>query len=99
MRCVDVAALFAAAILRRNPDSVVIPFDTQAYKVRVDPGDTILSLSERLARYPPIASRGAITDVDGTTRLAASTESPDRNTAEADVQCHWPLRRLGGRVL
>jgi 60 kDa SS-A/Ro ribonucleoprotein len=51
MRCVDVAALFAAAILRRNPDSVVIPFDTQAYKVCVDPGDTILSLSERLARY------------------------------------------------
>jgi len=51
MRCVDVAALFAAAILRRNPDSVVIPFDVQAYNVRVDPGDTILSLSKRLARY------------------------------------------------
>jgi len=51
MRCVDVAALFAAAILRRNPNSVVIPFDTRAYGVRVDPGDTILSLSERLARY------------------------------------------------
>jgi 60 kDa SS-A/Ro ribonucleoprotein len=51
MRCVDVAALFAAAILRRNPDSVVIPFDTRAYNVRVDSGDTILSLSERLARY------------------------------------------------
>ncbi|MEJ7595237.1 MAG: TROVE domain-containing protein [Planctomycetaceae bacterium] len=28
MRCIDVAALFAAAILRRNPDSVVVPFDT-----------------------------------------------------------------------
>ena len=27
MRCVDVAALFAAAILRRTPDSVVVPFD------------------------------------------------------------------------
>lgn len=51
MRCVDVAALFAAAVLRRNPDSVVIPFDTRAYKARVDPQDTILSLSERLARY------------------------------------------------
>ncbi len=51
MRCVDVAALFAAAILRRNPDSVVIPFDTRAYGVRVDPGNTILSLSERLAKY------------------------------------------------
>lgn len=51
MRCVDVAALFAAAILRRNPDSVVIPFDTQAYKARVDPADTVLSLSERLAKF------------------------------------------------
>ena len=51
MRCIDVAALFAAAILRRNPDSVVIPFDTQPYKTRVDPQDTILSLSERLAQY------------------------------------------------
>lgn len=51
VRCVDVAALFAAAILRRNPDSVVVPFDTQAYRVRFDADDSILSLSERLARY------------------------------------------------
>jgi 60 kDa SS-A/Ro ribonucleoprotein len=51
MRCVDVAALFAAGILRRNPDSVVVPFDTQAYQVRVDPNDSILSLAERLAQY------------------------------------------------
>jgi 60 kDa SS-A/Ro ribonucleoprotein len=51
MRCVDVAALFAAAILRRNPDSVVIPFDTTAYDVRVDPSDSVLSLAERLAAY------------------------------------------------
>jgi 60 kDa SS-A/Ro ribonucleoprotein len=51
MRCVDVAALFAAAILRRNPDSVVVPFDTRAYDARVDPQDTILSLSARLAKF------------------------------------------------
>ncbi|GAA4423846.1 TROVE domain-containing protein [Bremerella cremea] len=51
MKCVDVAALFAAAILRRNPDSVVVPFDTAAYEARIDPNDSILSLSERLARY------------------------------------------------
>ncbi|RMF42207.1 MAG: TROVE domain-containing protein [Planctomycetota bacterium] len=51
MRCVDVAALFAAAILRKNPDSVIIPFDTRAYDVRLDPSDSILSLSERLAKY------------------------------------------------
>ncbi|WP_149495404.1 TROVE domain-containing protein [Roseiconus lacunae] len=51
MRCVDVAALFAAAILRRNPDSVVIPFDTQAYTANIDPSDSILSLSARLSKY------------------------------------------------
>jgi 60 kDa SS-A/Ro ribonucleoprotein len=51
MRCVDVAALFAAAILRRNPDSVVVPFDTSAYEARFDPQDSILSLAERLAKY------------------------------------------------
>ena len=41
----------AAAILRRNPESVVVPFDTRAYDVRIDPSDSILSLSERLAKY------------------------------------------------
>lgn len=51
IRCVDVAALFAAAILRRNPDSVVVPFDTQAYDVKIDPSDSILSLSARLSKY------------------------------------------------
>jgi len=51
MRCVDVAALFAAAILRRNPESVVIPFDTAAYEAKVDPSDSVLSLADRLAQY------------------------------------------------
>lgn len=51
VRCVDVAAVFAAAILRRNPDSIVIPFDDRAHRATVDPADTILSLAERLARY------------------------------------------------
>jgi len=51
MRCINVAALFAAAILRRNPDSVVIPFDTSAYDAKIDPNDSILSIAERLAKY------------------------------------------------
>ena len=41
----------AAAIVRCNPDSVVIPFDIQAYQARIDPSDSVLSLAERLARY------------------------------------------------
>lgn len=51
VRCVDVAALFAAAILRRNPESLIVPFDDRAHQAKVDPSDAILSLSARLARY------------------------------------------------
>jgi 60 kDa SS-A/Ro ribonucleoprotein len=51
VRCVDVAALFAAAVLRRNPDSLLVPFDDRTHRADVDPEDTILSLSARLARY------------------------------------------------
>jgi 60 kDa SS-A/Ro ribonucleoprotein len=51
VRCVDVAALFAAAILRRNPDSVLIPFDDKVHRVNIDPQDSILSLAARLAKF------------------------------------------------
>jgi len=51
MRCVDVAALFAAAILRRNPESIIVPFDNVTHEPRVDPQDSILSIAERLAKY------------------------------------------------
>jgi 60 kDa SS-A/Ro ribonucleoprotein len=51
VRCVDVAALFAAAILRRNPDSVLIPFDDKVHRVQIDPQDAILSLAARLAKF------------------------------------------------
>jgi 60 kDa SS-A/Ro ribonucleoprotein len=51
VRCVDVAALFAAAILRQSPDSLIIPFDTAAYRADVRPDDPILELAARLAQY------------------------------------------------
>ncbi len=70
MRCVDVAALFAAAILRRNPDSVVIPFDTQAYQVKVDPSDSILSLSARLSKYGGGGTDCSLPFVEANTRYA-----------------------------
>lgn len=77
VRCIDVAALFAAAILRRNPDSVVIPFDTQAYDARIDPQDTILSMAERLAEYggggTDCSAPLAHVNLDSATRPATSS--------------------------
>jgi 60 kDa SS-A/Ro ribonucleoprotein len=51
VRCIDVAALFAAALLRRNPDSVVVPFDTSAYHADVSADEKILDVAGWLAQF------------------------------------------------
>jgi len=49
VRCVDVAALFAAAILRRNPSARVIPFAEDVVDVPINPRDSVMTNAERLA--------------------------------------------------
>ncbi|MEM1346261.1 MAG: hypothetical protein AAGI34_16990 [Pseudomonadota bacterium] len=49
VRFVDVAALIAAAVLRRNPRAVVLPFDHRVHRLRVDARDTVQTNAERLA--------------------------------------------------
>jgi 60 kDa SS-A/Ro ribonucleoprotein len=51
MRCVDVAALFGAAVLRRNPGSVVVPFDTAAHRAEAAAEEPILTVAARFAGY------------------------------------------------
>lgn len=51
VRCIDVAALVAATVLRKNRDTVVLPFETEVVdKVKLEPRDTILTNAEKLAR-------------------------------------------------
>lgn len=51
IRCIDVAALFAVAMLRRNPESEVIPFETKARTdFTVNPRDSIMTNATALAR-------------------------------------------------
>lgn len=49
--CVDVAALFASAILRKNPDAEVIPFDTSVHMAKLNPKDSIVTNATRLAKF------------------------------------------------
>lgn len=49
VRCVDVAALVAATVLRRNPDAEIIPFEGEVVKVRVSARDSVLANAEKLA--------------------------------------------------
>ncbi len=49
VRCVDVAALVTAAIVRRNPDAEVLPFEESVVDVRLSARDTVMTNAERLA--------------------------------------------------
>ena len=49
VRCIDVAALVAAAVLRANPQTRVLPFEVGVREVRLQARDTILTNAERLA--------------------------------------------------
>ena len=49
IRCVDVAALITAAVLRRNPTAVVLPFNSQVVSHRLSARDSVLTNAERLA--------------------------------------------------
>jgi 60 kDa SS-A/Ro ribonucleoprotein len=50
--CRDVASLFAASILRRNPGARVIPFHDRVCEVELDPRASIPAISATLQRLP-----------------------------------------------
>lgn len=52
VRCLDVAALVAAAVLRRNPTAEVIPFESTVVNCRLNPRDTVLTNAQKLASLP-----------------------------------------------
>ena len=51
MRCIDVAALVAAAVMRKNPETEVIPFDTSVHQHKLNPMDSIMTNAQKLAQY------------------------------------------------
>jgi len=52
VRCIDVAALVAAAVLRQNPKAEIVPFETDVVKVRLNPRDSVMTNAEKLAKLP-----------------------------------------------
>jgi 60 kDa SS-A/Ro ribonucleoprotein len=49
IRCVDVAALVTAAIIRRNPTAEVLPFEQSVIRLRLSPRDSVMTNAGRLA--------------------------------------------------
>lgn len=52
VRCIDVAALIAAAILRKNRNAEVIPFESDVVSVRLNRRDSVLTNAKTLASLP-----------------------------------------------
>ncbi|MBS0355470.1 MAG: RNA-binding protein [Proteobacteria bacterium] len=50
VRCIDVAALVAAAVLRKNPSARVLPFEQDVVKLSLNARDSVMTNAQALAR-------------------------------------------------
>lgn len=74
VRCVDVAALVAAALVRKNRDAEVLPFSDDVVPVRLNPRDSVLTNAKVLAKLP-----------SGGTNCSAPLRRLNRDKASADL--------------
>ena len=79
MRCVDVAALFAAAILRRNPDERGHPVRHRTHDVRLDP--------QRHDPQPGGAAGASTAAVERTARCRWRRPTRDTATGSSPAAC------------
>ncbi len=74
VRCLDVAALVAAAILRKNPTAEVIPFSDNIVKANLNSRDSVMTNSQKLAALP-----------SGGTNCSAPLRELNRRKANGDL--------------
>ena len=83
VRCIDVAALVAAAVVRRNPRAAVVPFSDRINTVHLNPRDSVMTNASTLAALPsggtncalPIAELNRRKAVAGLVILVSDNES------------------------
>jgi len=49
MRCIDIAALVSAAIMRKNPGAAVLPFEVNVVNCKLHPRDSVMTNAQKLA--------------------------------------------------
>jgi 60 kDa SS-A/Ro ribonucleoprotein len=74
VRCVDVAALVAATVLRKNPRAEVIPFESNVVETRLNPRDSVMTNAQKLASLPA-----------GGTNCSAPLELLNKRRASGDL--------------
>ena len=51
VRCVDVAGLFAAIMLRQNKSAQIIPVDSRIHQGKFNPRDSVFTIANKIASY------------------------------------------------
>ncbi len=74
VRCLDVAALFGAAMVRKNNRARLIPFHDRVVEHAFNPRDTVLTIADGLTKIP-----------SGGTNCAAPLEKLVRDQARVDL--------------
>lgn len=74
VKCIDVAALVAATVLRKNPRAEVIPFESDVVKVRLNPRDSVMTNAQKLRTLP-----------QGGTNCSAPLNFLNRERAQGDL--------------
>jgi 60 kDa SS-A/Ro ribonucleoprotein len=52
VRCVDIAALVAAAFIRKSKNANVLPFESKIVNVTINPRDSVMTNAQKLASLP-----------------------------------------------
>ena len=74
VRCLDVAALVAASLLRKNRQAEVIPFEEKIVTCRLNPRDSVMTNSRKLSEIPA-----------GGTNCSAPLAELNRRQAKGDL--------------
>ena len=93
VRCVDVAALFAAAVVRGNPGTTVMPFDTRVHEHRARRHEGVAALAGRLARHG-----GGGTDCSAPLRAIEASRRPVDLVVLVSDNESWIGRARGHRT-
>jgi len=50
VRCIDVAALVTASVVRKNPSAIVLPFETRVVPIDLNVRDSVMTNAQKLAK-------------------------------------------------